>query len=212
MLGLQNKYVNEDSAMWFDVDYNIVLDFLSKLKIPSQIAKIENMDDFKKWYETEFDNDRMKNWTIVASGAKNKIHTTLDDFKHFKINLPTRTKVIWDNRPEDKDIIDLKTITQPEDMLMDIDESMPKDEQIGEYLKAKEIATTDVKVGDTVIIMGYDGKAMKHKVIGFGTKDWVNGMNVNGIPYVDLYGDNERGYDWNCNNYIHTETVRVVEE
>ena len=137
MLGLQNKYVTEDSAMWFDVDYNIVLDFLNKLKIPSQIAKIENMDDFKKWYETEFDNDRMKNWTIVASGAKNKIHTTLDDFKHFKINLPTRTKVIWDNRPEDKDIIDLKTITQPEDMLMDIDFSQLTEFEISEVVGKK---------------------------------------------------------------------------
>lgn len=98
-----------------------------------------------------------------------------------------------------------------EDMLMDIDKSMPKDEQIGEYLKAKEIPASEVKVGDTVLILDYNGNVIKHKVMGFGTKDWLNGFNVNGVPYVDLYGNNERGYDWNCNNYIRTETVRVVE-
>ena len=99
-----------------------------------------------------------------------------------------------------------------EDMLMDIDKSMPKDEQIGEYLKAKEIPVSEVKVGDTVLILDYNGNVIKHKVMGFGTKDWLNGFNVNGVPYVDLYGDSERGYDWNCNNYIRTETVRIVEE
>lgn len=99
-----------------------------------------------------------------------------------------------------------------EDMLIDIDESMPKDEQLGDYLKSKEIPTSEVKIGDTVILIGYNGKAEKHKVVGFGTKDWVNGFNANGVPYVDLYGDSEKGYDWNCNNYIHAETVRVVEE
>ena len=98
-----------------------------------------------------------------------------------------------------------------EDMLADIDESMPKDEQLGEYLKAKEIPTSEVKIGDNVLLMDYNGKVEKHKVMGFGKKDWVNGFNTNGVPYVDLYGDSEKGYDWNCNNYIHTETVRIAE-
>lgn len=99
-----------------------------------------------------------------------------------------------------------------EEMLMDIDKSMPEGEQIGEYLKAKEISISEVKIGDTVFIMDYSGNANKHKVMGFGTKDWLNGMNVNGVPYVDLYGDMNGNYDWNCNNYIRTETVRVVTE
>ena len=99
-----------------------------------------------------------------------------------------------------------------EEMLLEIDKSMPEKEQVGEFLKAKEIPVNEAKVGDTVLILDYNGNVNKHKVMGFGTKEWVNGMNVVGIPYVDLYGDNERGYDWNCNNYIRTKTVRVVEE
>lgn len=99
-----------------------------------------------------------------------------------------------------------------EDMLMDIDSSMPEEEQIGEYLKAKEVATSEVKVGDVVIWVGYDGKMFKHKVVGFGIDEWQNGTNVNGMPYVDLYSDGNGNYNGNINNYIRTETVRIAEE
>ena len=97
-------------------------------------------------------------------------------------------------------------------MLLDIDESMPKDEQIGEYLKAKEINTSELKVGDIVLKEQYDGKFEKFKVVGYGVDKFVNGENVKGKPYVDMYGDLIRGYDWNINNYILTDKVRVVEQ
>lgn len=99
-----------------------------------------------------------------------------------------------------------------EDILEQIDKSMPEAEQLGEYLKAKEIPTNKVKVGDTVYIMDFDGKVNKHKVMGFGTDEYHNGTNVSGLPYVNLYKDSDGKYDWNINNYIHTETVRVIEE
>lgn len=97
------------------------------------------------------------------------------------------------------------------DMLMAIDNAMPKGEQIGEYIKAKEIPTVELKVGDTVYVKTYDEKYVKHKVMGFGDDKFVNGTNVKGVPYVDLYGDY-----FNCgnniNNYIRTKTVKVAEE
>ena len=99
-----------------------------------------------------------------------------------------------------------------EDMLMDIDKAMPKEEQLGDYLKAKEIPTNEVKVGDTVFIMDYDGKVLKHKVMGFGVDEYHNGTNVSGLPYVNLYKDSDGRYDWNINNYIRTKTVRVMEQ
>lgn len=98
-----------------------------------------------------------------------------------------------------------------ETMLNDIDDAMPEGERIGEYLKAKEIPTEDLKVGDTVILMDYNGKILKHKVMGFGSDEYRNGTNVNGLPYVDLYG-NYFSYSENINNYIRTETVRIAEE
>lgn len=97
-----------------------------------------------------------------------------------------------------------------EDMLMDIDKSMPEGEQIGEYLKAKEIPASEVKVGSTVVVLDYNGNVAKHKVMGFGKDEFRNGTNVNGMPYVNLYGDDNGNYDWNINNYICTEMVRVV--
>ena len=99
-----------------------------------------------------------------------------------------------------------------ENMLMDIDKSMPEGEQIGEYLKAKEIPASEVKVGNTVIVLDYNGNVAKHKVMGFGKDEFRNGTNVNGMPYVNLYGDDNGNYDWNINNYICTEMVRVVNE
>lgn len=98
-----------------------------------------------------------------------------------------------------------------EDMLMGIDTAQPKEEQIGEYLKAKEVAVGDLKIGDTVFIREYNDKFVKHKVMGFGDCETINGTNVGNMPYVDLYGD-YFGYAENINNYIRTETVKVAEE
>lgn len=98
-----------------------------------------------------------------------------------------------------------------EEMLLEIDRAMPKSEQIEEYMTAKEIYSKDLKAGDTVILMDYNGKIQKHKVMGFGSEGFVNGTNVNGLPYVDAYGD-YFNLDKNINNYIRTETVRVAEE
>ena len=97
-----------------------------------------------------------------------------------------------------------------DEMLLEIDAAMPEKEQIGEYLKAKEIPTEELKVGDIVFIKEFDGKFIKHNVMGFGTDKLVNGMNMIGKPYVDLYGD-YFSYDKNINNYIVSETVRVAE-
>lgn len=98
-----------------------------------------------------------------------------------------------------------------EDMLVDIDKAMPKEEQLGEYLTAKEIPVSEVKIGDTVLLMDYDGKVLRNKVMGFGIDEYHNGVNVNGMPFVNLYRDSDGAYDWNINNYIRTKTVRVVE-
>jgi hypothetical protein len=97
------------------------------------------------------------------------------------------------------------------EMLLEIDKAMPKDERLGEYLTADEVAVKDLKVGDTVFIKEYNEKFVKHKVMGFGKDEYRNGTKVNGLPYVDLYGD-YYSYDKNINNYILTETVRVAEE
>lgn len=96
------------------------------------------------------------------------------------------------------------------EMLLEIDKSQPKSEQLGEeFLMAKEIDVSKLAIGDTVFMHTYDGQYKKLKVHGFGATN-INGYQTNNVPYVALYGDEEQGYAWNCNNYIRTKTIRVA--
>jgi len=93
-----------------------------------------------------------------------------------------------------------------DEMLRAIDAAQPKSEQLGAYLDSIEIATKDVVLGDMVYFCSYEGIPEPRDIIGFGSK----GSRYEGIPYTDLYGDAERGYEWNCNNFVHGETCRIV--
>ena len=90
------------------------------------------------------------------------------------------------------------------EMLMDIDDAQPVHSQLGkDFFKAKEINTTSLEVGDVVYVYDQVREThIKHKVVGF--KD--------GVPFVDKFGDEKMGYAWNSNNYINTDTVRLVEK
>lgn len=95
-------------------------------------------------------------------------------------------------------------------MLYEIDDSMPKEEQLGhDFLNSKETKTTDINVGDTILF--YDSDECKYitcKVEGLGD-GVVNGSDRTGIPYVGIFGENHKN---NPNNYIMTETVRKLNE
>ena len=60
-------------------------------------------------------------------------------------------------------------------------------------------------------IQDFDEAYEKYTIAGFGD-GVVNGNDMYGVPYIKKYGDDIKGYAWNCNNYIRTETVRVVDE
>lgn len=93
-------------------------------------------------------------------------------------------------------------------MLFDIDNSMPKEEQLGQdFFNSKEVKTTDINVGDTVVFYHeLDSKYITCKVEGLGD-GVVNGFDRTGIPYVDVFGEDHKK---NPNNYIMTETVRKL--
>ena len=96
-------------------------------------------------------------------------------------------------------------------MLIAIDEAQPKKQQLGEYLTAKEVPTNTLKVGNTVILKDYKGEVIKHKVVGFGSDRFVNGIKVLNIPYIDLYG-RYGDYTNNPNNYLTDEFVRIINQ
>jgi len=94
------------------------------------------------------------------------------------------------------------------EMLLDIDAAQPEKERIGEYLKAEEVKTADIQIGDEIIFMDWNGDMQKSAVVGIGTDRCVNGQNVLGIPYMDRYGNGSPAD--NINNYIRTETARRI--
>ena len=93
-------------------------------------------------------------------------------------------------------------------ILRSIDKKQPKHIQLGGLLDAEEINTEDLEIGDKVYIQSWDGYEL-YTVIGFGEDKIVNGSNVNGIPFVDRFGNNG-DYTTNPNNYIRTEKVKKV--
>lgn len=99
-----------------------------------------------------------------------------------------------------------------DEMIRDIDMSQPVSERLGDYLDADNVATDEVKMGDVVFVMQYETSSpTKFKVIGYGDNRIVNGRDVSGLPMIARCL-NEDGTVMrnNINNYITTDTVRVI--
>lgn len=103
---------------------------------------------------------------------------------------------------------DDKEVEVSQDMLLYIDEQQPQKEQLGkDYIMADIVEPSELKVGDKVYVMKYEGKPEVYTVAGIAPPDTIrNGSNVGGMPYVDMYG-RDGDYSWNINNYIRG-TVR----
>lgn len=109
--------------------------------------------------------------------------------------------------PDDKIV---KPSTQ---MLLQIDQSQPVSEQLGhDYITAELVDARDLKVGDEIFMLRYEGKPEVYTVAGIAPPDTIrNGSDVSGLPYVDLYG-RDGDYSWNINNYLRGEVRRKGEK
>ena len=92
-----------------------------------------------------------------------------------------------------------------QEMLLSIDKAMPKNEQIKDFLEAEKVDI--VAEGDTIVFIDWNGEVKKAKVVGHGENEWVNGKNVKGIPYIDMYGEIP---EKNINNYLIYKNWRKV--
>ncbi len=120
---LKNPFVNKASNMWFDVDYKKVIEYLKGIKIPHQAASFDDYDSLEEWYKKEYENGKLGDWTIIAGGLINKLHNDVTLESGITIHLENRTRYEWkrhDSSYYDK-YIDLNTIHQSPDRLMDID-------------------------------------------------------------------------------------------
>lgn len=97
------------------------------------------------------------------------------------------------------------------EFLLDIDECQPEGEQIRPFLLGEERMIDDVAIGEEVVLIDWSGKLQTGlKVAGIGTKDRrVNGKDVEGVPYVDIYNMEGHPED-NINNYLSELKFRVV--
>ena len=125
----------------------------------------------------------------------------------------------WDNGVyiiENWEIIDRKYFDGSEqreydliEMLLDLDECQPKDMQLGKkFITAPVVPAEDLKAGDIVFIQKYDGHYGVCEVVGIGEDKVVNGRNVSGVPFVDIYGFGG-DYSHNINNYLFDKEYRI---
>lgn len=100
-----------------------------------------------------------------------------------------------------------------DEMLRMIDETQPKQQQLGSFLNAEAVQSRDLSIGDKVYVQDLDGTYSARTVVGFGELGKVvNGSDVGGLPYVDRYSfDQHGGYACNINNYIRQSTVRLAQ-
>lgn len=84
-----------------------------------------------------------------------------------------------------KDFIGFEQDEYPlEKMLVEIDRCMPVPEQLGEgYLASDVIAIDEIKEGDRIAYLDFDGTVVSGEVFGFGT-GVENGRTVEGIPFI----------------------------
>lgn len=93
-----------------------------------------------------------------------------------------------------------------DEMLLLIDSKMPEEEQIRPLILSKEIPVSELKLGDTIIgLESYSGNCYEAVVIGFLEENRFG--KEKGTPYINRYGND---YINNINNYITSETVRIL--
>ena len=97
-----------------------------------------------------------------------------------------------------------------DEMLVAIDTAQPKKDQLGEYLRAKEVPTKSLSVGDQVWQLESWNKGERCKVytvLGHGEDRTLNGYKVLGMPYLNMFENQDNAN--NINSYVRTETVRI---
>ena len=96
------------------------------------------------------------------------------------------------------------------EMLEAIDNAQPEKERLGKaFLTAEVVPVSALEIGDEVAFVDYDGESHVARVIGYGTRDYVNGVKARGVPYID-YCNGSGHPEENPNNYPHGETARRV--
>lgn len=124
---LDNDVIKERKhpLVWFDVDYKKTIDFIFSLKLPKNKATFDDYDNFIKWYEKDFQNDKLDNFTVVVSNSAPNEDKCITLESGEKVYLENRSRLEKNgvNKENYDQIINIKTLTVPGDTFMDIDAS-----------------------------------------------------------------------------------------
>ncbi len=108
----------ESSLLWKDVDYNIVNNYLKKLKFPNGDSKSLDVKLFDKWFNKLNSQGKLGNWNVAISGASN---TRTVSFGKYTVNLVNRSR----KSNKGDGIIRIGALRSPKDLYIDIDSTNP---------------------------------------------------------------------------------------
>lgn len=140
---LKNDLSNEETTfMWFDKPFEDVVELLCSLEYPFQSALIQNKEDTIKWFSDQLLNGYLKNFTVIVSS--NISGEPILNLKHVNIHLPSRRKL---RDPDSKgDTINLKILTRPNDLLLDIDMSNLTEEEKNEIINLRKLTSSEKRI------------------------------------------------------------------
>ena len=104
--------------LWKNIDSNLVIDYMEKLKFPNNDSKAMDVKLFGKWFAKLKKDGTLENWNVAISGSSECSKT---QFGKYSIYLTNRSK-----KSEDKDgIIRIGALRSPQDLYIDIDKNNP---------------------------------------------------------------------------------------
>lgn len=127
---LDNKELR-NHHVWLSVPHDMVFNFLSKLKFPRQVASFESFDNAQKWFDREFNQQNLKDFSVVIPSLQRPAdENNIIHCKNTTINPITRSRII----PTDTDIQDqvfrIPVITGPFDLICDVDSDTLNEERL----------------------------------------------------------------------------------
>ncbi len=140
---LNNPYSKGKGLIWFDQPYEKVVKYVCSLKFPKENKKalLENEEEVLKWFKTQAENRYLTNFNVIVSTNLNE--GTLVKLENVEIRLPTRTK-IKDNTREN--FINLKILTDPNDIFSDIDMSKLSNKEIDEIENSHQLKPVQKRI------------------------------------------------------------------
>lgn len=176
-----NPEIIDSRLLWKDVDSNIVINYMKKLKYPNNDSNAIDVTLFDKWFDKLRENGKLGNWNVAISGSSNY---SCSHFGNYSIHLTNRSK-----KTEDKDgIIRIGALRSAQDLYVDIDSNNPiLSEDESNYIKKRSTSAfqdirTKVGLNHTpllvIYVIDHESKAQNENRIDMDTQTDLIGLMI----------------------------------